>query len=148
MMENIFATKVYRKIKPVLEQINELSGQLNCGQSLKKPKELTLSIQDNTYKFLQIIEDAIANFYLSQTFIKKKTDKSSNDFIDFLSHEIRNSLNSIIGFIQIIESTKISSGQKSVYTYIVLNGVGKLKRVVDSIKEYTELVSDLKISND
>lgn len=148
-MENLFATKVYCKIKPVLNQISETSQQLSYWESLKKPKELTLTIQNNAYEFLQIIEEAIANYHLNKPCcFKRKTENSKESFIEFLSHEIRNSINSIIGFSQIIDSTKSSLEQKAVYTYIILNSIGKLNRVVESIQEYAELVCNLKPTND
>ncbi|NJO89807.1 MAG: hypothetical protein HC831_13320 [Chloroflexia bacterium] len=106
-------------------------------------------VQNNTYYFLQIIEEALSCFYQNQANgLNAKTKASTKEFIDFLSHEIRNSANSIIGFMQIIDSTNISSGQQTVYTYIVLNSVGKLVRAVESIQEYAELICDFKTTYD
>ncbi len=106
-----------------------LSGDKVCGLiGLLSPKE-------RPNQFVEQLINLIVARILS---IKKELPNDS--FISNMSHELRNPLNGLLGYLQILESSGLNSAQQG-YLYSAQKCGLSLIRVVNDILDYSKLMS-------
>lgn len=106
-----------------------LAGDKVCGLiGLLKPKE-----RPN-----QFVEQLINLMIARILSIKKESPNDS--FISNMSHELRNPLNGLLGYLQILESSGLNAAQQG-YLYSAQKCGLSLIRVVNDILDYSKLMS-------
>lgn len=114
--------------KNLLIKLNKL--KTNESELLSKNEQLKKLIDKQEMYQKEIIAE------------KKKAEESAElktTFIRNLSHEIRTPLNSIVGFTQILNSSKISAEKRQQFTKIIVKGSNDLQKIIDDILEISIL---------
>lgn len=73
---------------------------------------------------------------------EKKIENNKNELITNISHDLKTPLTSIIGYLELLNSTEISERKKDEYIQIVYNKSLRLKELVNELFEYTKLASN------
>jgi signal transduction histidine kinase len=122
-----FLTRFYwikQEIKSATKQLNELNG----GKSKKK---LDLTYFDKDFEELASeINDQIDLTFQAYA-EKQRTENELKQAIANISHDIRTPMTSILGYIQFLEMSDISSDKKAEYIAIIKNGAGRLKVLLE-----------------
>ncbi|KHD14433.1 ATP-binding protein [Clostridium butyricum] len=73
---------------------------------------------------------------------EKKIENNKNELITNISHDLKTPLTSIIGYLELLNSTEISEREKDEYIQIAYNKSLRLKELVNELFEYTKLASN------
>lgn len=73
---------------------------------------------------------------------EKKIENNKNELITNISHDLKTPLTSIIGYLELLNSTEISERKKDEYIQIAYNKSLRLKELVNELFEYTKLASN------
>lgn len=73
---------------------------------------------------------------------EKKVENNKNELITNISHDLKTPLTSIIGYLELLNSTEISEREKDEYIQIAYNKSLRLKELVNELFEYTKLASN------
>ncbi len=123
------------------ENICDVSIKIDLGEIVivffeytKKYKELNETAQQRNESILIAKELELRNKYL----IEKEAFK--NDFIANINHEIRTPLTSIMGFIEVLEKTKLSFDQEEL-TRIIKRDSQHLHALIDDMVDISKIES-------
>ncbi|EDT73522.1 HAMP domain-containing sensor histidine kinase [Clostridium butyricum] len=73
---------------------------------------------------------------------EKNIENNKNELITNISHDLKTPLTSIIGYLELLNSTEISERKKDEYIQIAYNKSLRLKELVNELFEYTKLASN------
>ncbi|MEO2739573.1 sensor histidine kinase [Clostridium butyricum] len=73
---------------------------------------------------------------------EKKIENNKNELITNISHDLKTPLTSIIGYLELLNSTEISERKKDEYIQIAYNKSLRPKELVNELFEYTKLASN------
>jgi len=123
--------KYFEEIHESLKRISE--GNLDVEIPVKSADELSQlasTINDMSCRLKQLIEE------------EKQWEKSKNDIITNLSHDLRTPLTSILGYMELIEKGKYKDEEElKHYTEIAYAKSKGLKTLIDDLFEYSKLNS-------
>lgn len=121
----------FEEIHTVLESISK--GNLDSKIPVKSSDELSqlaLTVNDMTCRLKELIEE------------EKRWEKTKNDLITNVSHDLRTPLTSILGYMELIVNEKYSDEEKlKRYATIAYTKCKGLKTLVDDLFEYSKLNS-------
>jgi len=121
--------------------IKELSITLNklapiTGENI----HIDINTPQGLHKALQITEEAIA---ITQEAVKKsqESSKAKSLFLANMSHEIRTPLNGILGFLELLKTTELTSEQED-YVNTVAQSAENLLQIVNNILDVSKIESN------
>ncbi|MBK8806098.1 MAG: response regulator [Bacteroidales bacterium] len=86
---------------------------------------------------------------LSELSNAKESEKAKNQFLANISHELRNSLNSIIGFLSILSNTELPDPSQQSYIKYLNSSSDQMLRVINGIINISMIESgQIKLNND
>lgn len=136
-----FITLVNRKVKYIKYLTKEVKVIKNKGfgktievKGGDELSELCKSINDMSVELGKKIEN------------EKKAENNKNELITNISHDLKTPLTSIIGYLELLDSTEITEEDKEKYIKIAYNKSLRLKSLVNELFEYTKLTNnDIKL---
>lgn len=73
---------------------------------------------------------------------ERQEERFRTELITNVSHDLRTPLTSLIGYLQLLENSKISNDDKTKYAKIALDKSYKLKNLIEELFEYSKLECD------
>ena len=132
-----FLTRLFfikKEIKNVTIQLN----QINQHQTEKK---IDIAFIDKDLEKLASEINQQIDFTKQANAEKRRTENELRQAIANISHDIRTPMTSILGYIQFLESDKLSQEQRNEYTTIVKNGALRLKVLLEDFFELSIIES-------
>ncbi|NJO89341.1 MAG: hypothetical protein HC831_10550 [Chloroflexia bacterium] len=134
--ENIFICELLFKIDSPFSEIIK-SARLLCQIDLpeEKVQNIVKIIQNNSYELLQIAETALFNHKANSILFNEE-----QELIDSIHHEIRNPMNGIIGFAEILNHKKLQFKDRVSHIFILVNCINQLETIINSMWNYSMLL--------
>ncbi len=117
-------------------------------------KKKTIFVNKSVFKFSEDDEMCIVGLIQDITELKSYEDelksakitaeeanKAKSQFLASMSHEIRTTMNGIIGMLQLMELTNLTAKQKE-YSKIIWNSTNRLMNIVNKILDLSKITSD------
>ena len=124
--------KYIQEISKGLKEISE--GKLSYRISIKGEDELS-NLANNINYMAQEIETKIHS--------ERKAEKTKNELVTNVSHDLRTPLTSVIGYIGLAKDGKYNSPEElQEYLNIAYTKSERLKLLIDDLFEYTKLTND------
>jgi len=105
---------------------------LSFNEPLEIEVSSTLATQVNHY-YKIIPSDSFIIVILEDKTLIKKTERIRTDFIANISHELKNPLTAILGFLEILKDEEINEMERIKYTRIVYRNVERLIRMIENL---------------
>lgn len=119
----------------VIRDVSVLNG-IEKVLSLNKPTEIevssTLTTQTNHY-YKIIPSGSFIIVILEDKTLLKKSERIRTDFIANISHELKNPLTAILGFLEILNNEEINESERKKYLQIVYRNVKRLIDLVENL---------------
>lgn len=117
------------------KEIKSVTRQLNLVNQHKTNKKVDLSLYDREIEQLAVQ----VNLQMDQTNLamaeKRRTENELKQAITNISHDIRTPMTSILGYIQLLESTNLTLEQRIEYTEVIKKGAMRLKVLLNDFFE-------------
>jgi len=118
--------------KEILSQQEKIEAQNNklkkqSEELLKHEEYLKNLVEKRTKELLKVNEKA------------KESDKLKSAFLTNLSHEIRTPLNAIMGFVDILTTHQLNSGERDKYLEIIQGSSNRLLEVINNIVDLSKI---------
>jgi PAS domain S-box-containing protein len=139
--QNVFLSffdRVFKsRIKETCELVTEITGQptvyLNIDGIISK---------DNKYCLLTMVdisENKRAEQSLFQLKLANEALKFKQSFLANISHEIRTPLTGILGVIEILQNTELSTTQQKEYIDILKHSSDNLREIINQVLDYSKI---------
>lgn len=133
-LEKLENTK--EELKRLIDEVSNMKSDDLKGEI--KVNEFTLEIKGLSQNINDLVKD-LKNI----TFEEKKAQKTKNDLITNVSHDLRTPLTSIIGYLNLIEEDKYKDEvELRYYTNSAYKKAKKLKLLIDDLFELTKYQND------
>ncbi|GAA0365436.1 sensor histidine kinase [Bacillus horti] len=128
----ILSRRVIAYIEKITVGLQEISeGNLDYKLEVKSSDELGMmagAINEMAQKLKKLMED------------ERKAEKSKNELITGVSHDLRTPLTSILGYLELIEDDRYKDEVEfRYYTNIAYTKALRLKKLIDDLFEYTSI---------
>lgn len=129
-----FISKKVAYIKELSEGANNFAeGDLNYTLKEQGNDELQL-LAASMNSMAKNLEEKIEK--------ERQEERFRTELITNVSHDLRTPLTSLIGYLQLLENSKISNADKTKYARIALDKSYKLKNLIEELFEYSKLECD------
>ncbi len=123
------------------KEIIRATKQLNQVNSHKTEKKIDLTFFDKNLEKLAIEINRQIDQTKLATGEKRRTENELKQAIANISHDIRTPMTSIIGYLQLLESDKLSVEDQKEYVAVVKNGALRLKVLLEDFFELSIIES-------
>lgn len=133
----ILAYKIRIKIKISLKKLDDI---LNIIKSENKDIKLDLDSNEGLQKAYEVIENALDQMQYKES---KNPDaiKSKSIFLSHISHDLRTPLNGIIGFIELLKTSKLSEKDNEIID-IIQRSSNDLLKTINNLLNISRIEND------
>ncbi|MBI6875653.1 sensor histidine kinase [Clostridium aciditolerans] len=125
----------------VKKEIKNITNQLNNYNSLKSGKKLDVKLFDKDIEKLASSINKHIDINIENVAKQKQAEDEIKRSIANISHDLRTPLTSVVGYIQMIKSKKLSEEKESEYIDIALNRAKSLKTLISDFFQLSVIES-------
>lgn len=123
-------------------EIRDIVKRLQFIRDNETNKKITLQIKTKEINELAIELNQIIDYYNIEKVAISKAQNEFKEEITNISHDLRTPLTSIAGYVQMLESEKISKEKKTEYYAIIKRRIETLVEMLDEFYEFARIESD------
>lgn len=125
----------------VKKEIKNIANQLNDYNSLKSGKKLDVKLFDKDIEKLASSINKHIDMNIENVSKQKQAEDEIKRSIANISHDLRTPLTSVVGYMQMIKSKKLSEEKESEYIDIALNRAISLKTLISDFFQLSVIES-------